>query len=89
MKAYEYNACVFRGEVYCNECLPTNAQTTIKNDIFGGSITFSRNSGEVHPIFADSEWDSYPVCSKCGKIHDYVVLLDYAIMMKEKVGKQP
>jgi hypothetical protein len=28
----------------------------------------------VAPVFADSEWDSYPSCDRCGKVHDYVRL---------------
>ena len=31
----------------------------------------------VYPIFADSEWDSYPVCDICGQVHDYVKLTEY------------
>lgn len=27
------------------------------------------------PIFADSEWDSYPVCDRCGTVHEYVTLI--------------
>jgi len=29
---------------------------------------------ECTPIFADSEWDSYPVCDGCGALIDYVCL---------------
>lgn len=29
---------------------------------------------EVTPIFADSEWDSYPYCDKCRKVFTYVSL---------------
>jgi len=32
-------------------------------------------TNEADPIFADSEWDSYPVCSVCSYVHDYVSLL--------------
>jgi len=31
-------------------------------------------SDEFYPIFADSEWDSYPVCAYCGEVFDYVSL---------------
>ena len=31
---------------------------------------------EVQPIFAGSEWESYPTCCECGAEMDYVVLLD-------------
>jgi hypothetical protein len=72
MKSYEYNACVFKGEILCNECLHLDVKTE-----------------EVQPIFADSEWDSYPVCSKCGEVHDYVVLLDYATTIKKRIERQP
>lgn len=29
----------------------------------------------LDPIFADSEWDTYPVCDKCGRVHEYVALI--------------
>jgi hypothetical protein len=29
---------------------------------------------EMHPVFADSEWDYYPTCSHCGYRHEYVSL---------------
>ena len=31
---------------------------------------------EADPIFADSEWQSYPVCGACGTVHEYVTLLE-------------
>jgi len=30
---------------------------------------------EATPIFADAEFDSYPVCDVCGEQHDYVRLI--------------
>jgi hypothetical protein len=30
---------------------------------------------DIHPIFADSEWDYVPVCDACGMEHDYVTIL--------------
>ena len=60
MKSYSHYACAFDSEVYCNSCL-----------LDGASV----DSQAVGPIFADSEWDDYPVCCKCGEIHDYVVKL--------------
>lgn len=27
------------------------------------------------PIFADSEWENYPVCCVCNFVHEYVTLL--------------
>ena len=59
MKAYDFHACVFDSEIYCNECLPDGVDT---------------DSDGVHPIFASSEWDYYPTCCHCGAKHDYVSL---------------
>ena len=30
---------------------------------------------DAYPIFADSEWDSVPVCCVCGTEHDYVSII--------------
>ncbi len=60
MKSYSYYACVYNGEVYCNGCLPTSV---------------APYSSGAQPIFANSEWDYYPICCECGEVHDYVVLL--------------
>ena len=59
MKAYDFDACVFDGEIYCNECLPDGVDTDCE---------------DVQPIFASSEWDYYPTCCHCEGIHDYVSL---------------
>ncbi len=40
-----------------------------------GCLPVSFNEEGVMPIFADSEWDYYPVCSICGKELDYVQLI--------------
>lgn len=32
---------------------------------------------DCFPVFADSEWDSYPVCDVCFAEHDYVSLTEY------------
>lgn len=60
MNAFDYEAVAFDGSVYCVDCLP---------------VGISVNSPDVMPVFADSEWDSYPVCDVCGYEHDYVNLL--------------
>ena len=60
MKAYDYKAVAYDGEIYCVECLPDGI--TVDDD-------------EVSPIFADSEWDTYPVCDTCGAEHEYVTRL--------------
>ena len=60
MKAYDFDACVYQGDVYCNECLPRG---------------LSVNSEEVQPIFASDEWDYTPVCCQCMEKHDYIQVL--------------
>lgn len=63
VKAYDFDAVVYTANdtsvVLCVACLPPG-------------ITI--NDRSVYPIFADSEWDSAPVCDRCGKQHDYVNL---------------
>ena len=60
MKSYDYEAVTYDGAVYCIGCLPKGI------DIEGE---------DVMPVFADSEWDSMPVCTICFKEHDYVNLI--------------
>lgn len=60
MKSFDFYACTYGNEVYCNGCLPPNIGV---------------DSDEVSPIFADSEWDYTPCCSVCGEPHEYIVLL--------------
>lgn len=59
MRSYDYEALTYDGAVYCKGCLPAGVDP---------------QSNEVMPVFADSEWDYYPACDKCGKVHDYVNL---------------
>lgn len=61
MKAF-VDAVVYGGAVYCIDCLPQGVTT---------------EDADVTPIFADSEWDHYPICDSCQAIHDYVSLTDY------------
>lgn len=60
MKSFHFSAVTYEGGIYCTKCLPHHANI---------------NSEEVHPIFADSEWDYIPTCDVCGHEHDYVTLL--------------
>ena len=30
---------------------------------------------DYYPIFADSEWETAPVCNECGFVHDYMSIL--------------
>jgi len=60
MKAYGYKAVSFEGAIYCIECLPDNV---------------SLHDERVFPVFADSEWQFFPSCDICNKIHNYVTLL--------------
>jgi hypothetical protein len=61
MKAYDFDAVVYDGEVYCVECLP---------------VGVDEESDEVSPIFADDEWDDAPVCCMCGGEHDYMSIIN-------------
>ena len=60
MKAWDFDAVVYDGEVLCKECLPDGV---------------SVYSDEVSPIFADQEWDFAPSCANCETVHDYMTLL--------------
>jgi hypothetical protein len=62
MKAWDYDAVTYNGEIYCTECLPDGIGV---------------NNEEVSPIFASSEW-SFPgaTCGDCGYTHDYMSLID-------------
>jgi hypothetical protein len=62
MKAYSYEAMTYDGAVYCTDCLPDGV---------------TKESEEAYPIFADSEWDCYPVCDRCHSEHEYVNLTEY------------
>ena len=61
MKAYDYNAVVYNGDVFCVKCLPHNVEV---------------GSEEVFPIFAYEEWVHAPICCECGEEHDYVTILE-------------
>jgi hypothetical protein len=61
VKAHDFNAVVFDGSVYCNECLPAGV---------------SLDDAEVQPIFAVEEWDAPAVCDRCDFEHDYMRLRD-------------
>lgn len=63
MNAYDYEAVVVEGEIYCVGCAGEYDDKAVADDY-------------VSPIFADSEWDSYPVCTACHAEHDYVNLTD-------------
>jgi hypothetical protein len=60
MFAYDYDAVTYDGSVYCTECLPGSA---------------AKHPEEIDPIFADSEWDTPPVCENCGEEHTYMTIL--------------
>ena len=63
MKSYDYEAVTYDHEVFCLDCLEEKG------------VSFE--DSEVLPIFADSEWTFYPICSVCGREHDYVSLISY------------
>ena len=48
----------------------------LDGDVFCTEHLTKEQKEESHPIFADSEWDFYPVCCQCDEVHDYVNLTD-------------
>jgi hypothetical protein len=60
MNAWEFDAVVLDGSVYCTGCLPAG-------------ITV--DDAEVQPIFANEEWDAPAVCDRCGFEHDYMSIV--------------
>ena len=40
-----------------------------------GCLPVTADHLDVHPIFANSEWDYYPTCDLCGLQHEYVNLI--------------
>lgn len=63
MNAYDYDAVVYDDEIYCAGCLPDGVDV---------------EDEDVHPIFANAEWEYIPVCCECGTEHDYVTVIDYS-----------
>jgi hypothetical protein len=59
MKSFDYEAVVYEDEVYCVGCLPEGVGVDDEG---------------VSPIFADSEWDYYPICTVCCEPHKYMNL---------------
>lgn len=59
MRAFDFEAVTFNSSVFCVPCLPEGV--SVEGD-------------GVFPIFANSEWDAYPVCDVCRSEHDYVLL---------------
>ncbi len=62
MKSFDFEAVVYDCDVYCVECLPQGVDVD--------------DEDEVSPIFADGEWDYYPVCVACNSAHTYVSLTE-------------
>jgi len=61
MNSCEYSAVAYEHEIYCIDCLPDGIENPNR---------------VIDPIFANTEWDVYPICCICGREHDYVVLLE-------------
>ena len=59
MKAYDFDAVVYAGDVLCVDCLPEGVN--VEDD-------------DVMPIFADAELEEPPVCMACGEMHTYMAL---------------
>jgi len=59
MKAWEFNAVTYDGDVYCAGCLPEGV---------------ALDDEGVSPLFASDEWDGPAFCEHCGEEHDYMSL---------------
>lgn len=63
LRAYDWNAVIYQGSVYCDtgerSCLPEG---------------ITADHANVSPIFASESWDYVPVCDLCGYEHDYVTV---------------
>jgi hypothetical protein len=60
MKAEDFEAVTYQGDVYCVECLPPGVDV---------------NDPEVHPIFSIDEVDDVQICCDCGCEHDYMSII--------------
>jgi hypothetical protein len=61
MKAWDYEAVVYDGAIYCVQCLPPGVDA---------------DSDDVSPIFASDEVTAPGVvCEACGALHDYMGLV--------------
>lgn len=45
-------------------------------DVYCLECAPSHTDDEASPVFANSEWDYYPVCDRCGREHDYVIKIE-------------
>jgi hypothetical protein len=66
MKSWDYHALTYNGGVYCTECLPVDPEME----------ECDHTGTAPGPVFADQEWDHYPVCDVCHTVHDYVSLTE-------------
>lgn len=76
MHSTYFDAVTYDGAVYHLDCLPKEIRKL-----------FDDEDGEVSPIFADSEWDGYPICDVCRKKIDYVCLTDLGRKLERPFGK--
>lgn len=78
MRSFDFEAVVYSEDdgvhyqILCVECLPEGIDIEAPG---------------VSPIFVDQEWSYYPVCEKCGYVHDYVQLLDETVEMERYLGQ--
>jgi hypothetical protein len=74
MKSLEYYAVIYKNhrdvsDIYCVACLPSRADLD--------------DDDRVSRIYADQEWDYYPICCQCGEIHKYVQLIEGSLQQEE------
>jgi hypothetical protein len=75
MKSYDYRAVTYNSSVYCKECMLVASVMAVVDLGNLDELLEKLFGDEVHPIFANSEWDYTPTCEVCGTEHDYVTVL--------------
>jgi len=68
MKSYDFDFMTGNSSIYCGDCI---REKKIPID-------------SLLPIFADSEWDYYPVCDICGAVDENIVFLRKDVNEEDK-----
>lgn len=69
MKSYDVIGYTADADTFCPAC----AREWYGN-VDADPAPLDHEGNEVHPIFADSEWDSIPACARCGGVLDGISL---------------
>ena len=63
MKAYDIIGWAILGDTYCTDC--GYEEFGLMSD---ATESVDQTSDHHYPIFADQEWDGYPVCGRCFRV---------------------